>query len=131
MSRGPWLLFREGIELEQVAADDRSVELATRLRESHLNLVGVIHGGLVFTLLDTACGFLVTRTCGEGETPVSVSITTTNVAPLRPEDERVIGRATIVHRGKTVVHVDGEARTQAGRVVARALAVFYVRSARP
>jgi acyl-CoA thioesterase len=128
--KGPWLLFREGIELELVSAEPTSIELAMRVRESHLNLVGVVHGGAVFTLLDTAAGFLVSRTCREGESPVSVSVTTTNVAPLRPDDERVVGRASIVHRGRTVVHVEGEARTQAGRTVGRALAVFYVRGAR-
>jgi acyl-CoA thioesterase len=127
---GPWHFFREGIELELVASDASSLALAMRVRESQLNLVGVVHGGAVFTLLDSAAGFLVARTCGEGESPVSVSVTTTNVAPLRPEDERVIGRASIVHRGRTVVHVEGEARTQAGRTVARALAVFYVRGTR-
>jgi acyl-CoA thioesterase len=124
-------LFPDGLAFEVLGESDELVELALDVRPSHVNPVGVVHGGAVFSLLDTAAGFLVSRLCGPGETCVSVSNTTNNVAPTRPEDERLIARARVAQRGRTLVHVDTQAETRAGKLVARGLSVFYIRGARP
>lgn len=53
LSRG----FNELIGFEISSWRENEVELALRLQAKHLNRSDIVHGGVIATLLDVACGF--------------------------------------------------------------------------
>jgi uncharacterized protein (TIGR00369 family) len=120
-------LFKEGIELELVQSSAGASEVSLHVKASHMNAVGVLHGGAVFTLVDSSMACAIMETLKLGETCVSVEIKVNNVAPVR-EGTTIVARSAIGHRGKTIVHVETDVRTAHGRLVAKGLGTFYVRS---
>ena len=119
-------LFQEGIELEIVQSSNGVAEVALDVKPSHLNAVGVLHGGAVFTLVDTSMAVAIMETLKQGETCVSIEIKVNNVAPVK--EGTIIARSVIGHRGKTIVHVESDVRTSHGRLVAKGLGTFFVRT---
>ena len=119
-------LFQEGIELEIVNSSNGVAEVALSVRPSHLNAVGVLHGGAVFTLVDTSMAVAIMETLKQGETCVSIEIKVNNVAPVK--DGTIVARSVIGHRGKTIAHVETDVRTSHGRLVAKGLGTFFVRT---
>lgn len=119
-------LFKEGVELELVQSGVGASEVTLDVKPSHLNAVGVLHGGAVFTLVDTGMACAIMETLQQGETCVSVEIKVNNVAPVK--SGTIVARSTIGHRGKTLVHVETDVRTSHGRLVAKGLGTFFVRT---
>ena len=94
---------------------------------SHLNAVGVLHGGAVFTLVDTGMACAIMETLHQGETCVSVEIKVNNVAPVRG-GTTLVARSVVGHRGRTLAHVETDVRTERGRLVAKGLGTFFIRT---
>jgi uncharacterized protein (TIGR00369 family) len=81
--------------------------------EFHYNPIGVVHGGLAMTLLDSAMGCAVHTTL-----PVGVAYTTLEgkvnfVRPITAKTGRILADGKVIHRGETIA-------TAEGRVVAEA-----------
>lgn len=119
-------LFKEGVELELHQSGGGAAEVTLDVKPSHLNAVGVLHGGAVFTLVDTSMACAIMETLRQGETCVSVEIKVNNVAPVK--EGTIVARSVIGHRGKTLVHVETDVRTSHGRLVAKGLGTFFVRT---
>ena len=73
--------------------------------DDHMNPNGVVHGGVVFTLADTAMGWATLSVLDEGQFCASVEV---SVRFLRPVTAgRLRTRVEVVHAGRRIVHLDG------------------------
>jgi len=92
----------------------------------HLNPMGIPHGGVYATLLDTALG---SSGCYEGNPDTyrpSVTLNL-NVSYLaRARGSHLICEARCVGGGKSVYFSEGEVRDETGTVLARATGTFKV-----
>jgi uncharacterized protein (TIGR00369 family) len=125
---GSFHLFNEGFELELVSSAEGLSEMALEVRRSHLNTLGVLHGGAVFTLVDSGMACALMELLAPGETCVTVEIKVNNVSPVTKG--RLVARSSVSHRGRTLAHVESDVRTEEGKLVAKALGTFYVRGPR-
>lgn len=106
---GAEVLRREGGE----------AELLLRVREEFLQGRGLVHGGILAALLDTALGNAV------GSLGVEVVTAELAVSYLRPVRGGVLrARAWVVHPGRRLLHAAGEVLLE-GERVAFAKGVFY------
>ncbi|MBC8740906.1 PaaI family thioesterase [Paraburkholderia sp. UCT31] len=71
-----------------------------------LNPAGQVQGGMLCAMLDDVTATLVTSTLAEGEHCATLSLNTSFLRPAKPG--RLIGRATLVRRGRGVCNVTGE-----------------------
>jgi uncharacterized protein (TIGR00369 family) len=94
-----------------VLAHGRAVFEATP-DESHYNPLGVVHGGLAATLLDSALGCAVQTTLAAGCGYTTLELTVNFVRPITRDTGPVRCEGRVVHDGRTVA-------TAEGRVVAR------------
>lgn len=85
---------------------DDQYRMAFRAGSRHTNPQGVIHGGMMMTVLDTALGFAVFRAIG-GKRCATISLNCNFVASGRVDDW-LEATATIVRRGRSVVFMRGE-----------------------
>jgi uncharacterized protein (TIGR00369 family) len=86
--------------------------------ERHYNPIGMVHGGLFATLLDSAMGCAVHSTlpAGTGYTTLEIKVNFTRAA-LR-DTGRLRCEAEVVHRGQRTATAEGRVRDEAGRLYA-------------
>ncbi|MBL6635004.1 MAG: PaaI family thioesterase [Actinomycetota bacterium] len=92
--------------------------------ERHLNPHGMLHGGIPFTMLDTAMGAAVMSVVPEGYWCTTVDIHTRFLRPCGVGE--VTATATVRRAGRRVVHVDAVVTDAEGREVVSAAGTFAV-----
>ena len=105
--------------------EEAEVTLAYEVEDWELNPNGAMHGGLIGTAIDTACG-MVTRYMSENLLASTVSL---NVDYLRPVfgGDRLLVTAKLVRLGGHMANLRAEARRGSDRKpAALATAVFYL-----
>jgi uncharacterized protein (TIGR00369 family) len=91
----------------------------------HLNPNGVVHGAVLFALVDTAMGKSTMSVIDEpGRYCASIEV---SLRFIRPAVEgRITATATVVKRGRAVVHLDARVVEDGGRLVATAAGTFAI-----
>ncbi|MGC8568861.1 MAG: PaaI family thioesterase [Nitrososphaeria archaeon] len=90
--------------------------------DKHLNILGVVHGGFIATLLDVAMGSLI------NERAVTVSLNIDYIEPaFRGE---IVAEGKITRYGQDLVFTEGTAK-QRDRIVARASGIYFLLKSRP
>ena len=87
------------------------------------NRVGGLHGGIMASMLDHACGLTASAWLGHWAPTMSISIDY-----IRPAEigDRLLAVATVVSFGRHLIRVRGELRReQTGKVVAACSATFF------
>jgi uncharacterized protein (TIGR00369 family) len=94
----------------------------------HLNINGVVHGGVYATILDTAMGGSVVSVLEDGEVTATTSL---YVEFLRPAREGATLRAVgkLVRRGRHLAFVEGNLSDGSGLVLSQAHGTWYIWSA--
>jgi len=95
----------------------------------HYNGIGLVHGGIAATLLDTAMGCAVQTLLPKGTTVSTLDINVRYVRPMTVRTGPVLATATTVHRGRRTATAEGrivEATT--GRVLATATTTLLIQS---
>jgi uncharacterized protein (TIGR00369 family) len=82
------------------------------------NPMGVVHGGWLALLLDTAMGCAVHSTLEPGLTFTTVEMKTGFVRPVRESSGKLRCQAAIVHAGSRIASAEGRILDAAGRLVA-------------
>jgi uncharacterized protein (TIGR00369 family) len=98
--------------------------LALPFAEALVTIGTTVHGGAVASLIDTAA--MVAAWSG-GEVPdrlrgSTVGLTVSYLAPADGEDLQA--SATVLRRGRSIVHVDVDVRTASGTAVAKGLVTY-------
>jgi uncharacterized protein (TIGR00369 family) len=117
--------FADLVGYELVRWEEDCVEMALTVAPRHLNRSGVMHGGVLSTVIDTACGY-----CGcytpEGEPPrraFTLSLTCSFIGAAR-EGQRLTARARRSGGGKSVFFADCTVVDDGGRVVGSGQGTF-------
>ncbi|MCB1396793.1 MAG: PaaI family thioesterase [Rhodobacter sp.] len=106
------------------AGPDSPAVVTMVVTDDHTNRHGNLHGGLIATVLDTAMGATVSHLRGAGGTVLfsTVTLTTNFLAPM-PRGT-ITATARITGGGHKTVFAEGEARDEAGHLIATATGVF-------
>jgi uncharacterized protein (TIGR00369 family) len=120
--------FSEFMGFRLVEREDGRAVVEVSVRECHANTMGIAHGGLLTSVMDTACGAAVARQPSIDGRPVStVSLQVTYLAPTFVGDTlRVTARRRGL--GRRLLTCDVEAMNDQGEAVAIGLCTLRVRS---
>jgi uncharacterized protein (TIGR00369 family) len=117
--------FADLVGYELTSWRDDLAEVTLTLAQRHMNRSGVMHGGVLTTLIDTACGY-----CGcyapegaEARRAFTLSLTC-NFIGTAHKGARLIARARRSGGGKSVFFADCEVRDEAGRVIGSGQGTF-------
>jgi uncharacterized protein (TIGR00369 family) len=112
-----------GIEIERLGRG--AAVLSLEVRRELTRMEGIVHGGAIASLLDSASGFDVLSLLRPEEQTVTVDLTLHFLRPVT--GGRVEARAKVLRAGRRVVTVSIEASDGTGKLVATAL-TSYLRS---
>ena len=103
---------------ELVSVDDGVAVFRSAPDESTYNPLGLVHGGMVCTLLDSAAGCAVQTQLPAGVGMSSIEIKVSFLAPANGSTLEIEGRALRV--GRQVAFAEAHARTAGGKLIAHA-----------
>ncbi|MEX0718465.1 MAG: PaaI family thioesterase [Planctomycetaceae bacterium] len=93
------------------------------VEERHLRTLGLAHGGLILTLLDTVLGGAAGTTAPEGHYVVTVQLDANFIRPAW-EGETLVASGEAKHSGRRTAVSTGEIRTAEGHLVAIGAGTF-------
>ena len=95
--------------------------------EYHYNPIGLVHGGLAATLLDSATGCAVQTTLPVGVGYTTIELKTNFVRAMTRDTGRVLCEAEVVHRGGTIATAEGRLFAEAtGKLLAHGLSTCLI-----
>jgi uncharacterized protein (TIGR00369 family) len=116
-----------GMEITEAAAGE--VTVAMDVLDRHVNLQGLVHGGMLAILADTACGLSIRSAMEPGRLHITTDLDIHYLAPARPG--RLFGRGKAVKVGRTLAFAEASVEDTEGRLLARAQSRFSVSGREP
>jgi uncharacterized protein (TIGR00369 family) len=117
--------FHSWAGMEVVDAAPGAVTVAMQVEEHHVNLQGLVHGGMLAILADTACGLSIRSAMEPGRLHVTADLDIHFLAPAGPG--RLLGRAQAIKVGRSLAFAEASIEDDEGRLLARAQSRFSVR----
>lgn len=111
-----------GMEVQRTGLG--AAEARLTVRPDHLNPHGVLHGAVLFALIDTSMGGAAVSVLAEGQRPVTIEIQTRFLRPVLAGPLRC--EATVVKPGSRVVHLEARIVGDDGKLVATGTGSFAV-----
>ena len=117
-------VFHTWAGMEVVAASEGAVTVAMDLGDRHVNLQGLVHGGMLAILADTACGLAIRSAMEPGRLHITTDLDIHYLAPARPG--RILGHGTAIRVGRSLAFAEASIEDGDGRLLARAQSRFSV-----
>jgi uncharacterized protein (TIGR00369 family) len=87
---------------------------------------GVVHGGAIAALADTAVAFALMTLVQRGERVTTVEFKINFLAPV--DNGEMIGEARVVNKGKRLALADMEVKDEKGKIIAKGAATYMILS---
>ena len=107
-------------------ADEGRVVFSAEPEEQHYNPIGVVHGGLAATLLDSALGASVHSTLDQGQGYTTLETKFNLVRSITAETGTIHAEGRVLHRGRQVATAEGSLRDIDDRLLAHATSTCLV-----
>lgn len=111
-----------GLEIEDV--EPGRVIARLEVTESLLNPNGVVHGGVLFTMVDTSMGKATMTVLDEGQSCASIEVQLRFLRPVA--GGRLEADTTVIRRGRKIIHLESRTRDGDGVLVATGAGTFAV-----
>ena len=83
---------------------DGAVVAFLEVDDRHLNPNGIVHGGVVFTLADTAMGWATLAVLDDGQICASIEVSVRYLRPI--PGGRLVATASVLRAGRRIVHLE-------------------------
>jgi uncharacterized protein (TIGR00369 family) len=93
--------------MEIVEAEEGRALFGLTPGEQHYNPIGVVHGGVAATILDSAMGCAVHTTLPAGWSYGTLDLSARLVRPILHDTGRILCEGKVVHRGRSTATTEG------------------------
>lgn len=109
----------------ELTGDEPGAGTATiEITETHHNPNGVVHGAVLFALVDTAMGKATMSVLDESFFCATIEVSLRFIRPV--SNGTVVAKATVLKRGRHVVHLDARIHDADDRLIATADGTFAI-----
>lgn len=109
-----------GIELDSI--EHGRARLSLEVGQHHLQLAGVMHGGAIATLIDTAVAFAIVGASNPGARFTTIEMKVNYLRPIR--EGRVVADARLIRDGRRIVVSECDLYDSEGRLAAKGLLTY-------
>lgn len=110
-----------GMEFE--CLDPGNVILKLPVKDHLMNANGVMHGGVLTTILDTVSGITI-RSTKKDIRVATISLTTQFIAPVK--GGTIYAYANIINQGNKIQYIESKVTNEEGSIVGTGLATFTI-----
>ena len=114
--------FANLLGIELAAATHGSVTLRLAIRDDLRQIHGVMHGGAIASLVDTATAFAIVSQLPNAEKFTTVDLTINYLRPLK--DGTVTAQARVIRAGRRLLTVSAEVVDNDGNLAAMAISTY-------
>jgi uncharacterized protein (TIGR00369 family) len=114
-----------GFRIDGAHSGHGFVTVTGKIERRHLNINGVVHGGVYATILDTSMGAAVVSLLGPGETTATTSLYVEFLRAAR-EGETLTARGDVLRRGRHIAFAEGNLFGSDGRRFSQARGTWYI-----
>lgn len=114
------------LDFTMVSVDPGEVLFECEPREFHYNPLGLVHGGVACTLLDTVVGCAAHTTLPAGVGYTSIDLSVSYLRPIFATTGVLRARGRVVKGGSRVIFAEGTLEDAAGTVLATATSSLLV-----
>jgi uncharacterized protein (TIGR00369 family) len=108
---------------------DGDVRFAVTPDESLYNPIGMVHGGVACTLLDSVLGCAVHTTLPAGVGYTSIEIKVSYLRPIHAHSGELVAHGWVTKPGRRVAFAEGDLRDAAGKLLASASGSLLIMAA--
>jgi acyl-CoA thioesterase len=95
-----------------------------QIREEFLNKRKIVHGGVIYSMVDITMGVAVYSTLKKEEETATIEI---KINYLKPVNKMVlVCNATVIQIGKQIAVIEAEVKTEDDHVIAKAIGTFSI-----
>ncbi|MEE3329280.1 MAG: PaaI family thioesterase [Myxococcota bacterium] len=116
--------FIQRLGCTNVGIRDGAYIVELDLDERHMSIADRAHGGVLFSLLDTALGRSIIHHLPEGRGCATVEMKVNYFRPI--QRGRIQARASMKELTRSLAYAEGEIRNEANKVLARASGTFFL-----
>jgi len=109
-----------GIELDSV--EPGRARLSLNVEQRHLQLAGIMHGGAIATLIDTAVAFAIVGASEPGARFTTIEMKVNYLSAIR--EGRIVADAKLIRDGRRIVVADCDVIDSRGRLAAKGLLTY-------
>ena len=109
-----------GIELDSI--EQGRARLSLEVKQQHLQLAGVMHGGAIATLIDTAVAFAIVGASQPEARFTTIEMKVNYLSPIRKG--RITADAKLIRDGRRIVVADCDVFDSEGRLAAKGLLTY-------
>ncbi len=114
-----------GFQIDPERSGRGTCTVTGKVERRHLNINGVVHGGVYATILDTAMGASVVTLLAEGETTATTSLYVEFLRAAR-EGDTLTARGEVLRRGRHIAFAEGDLIGADGRRLSQAHGTWYI-----
>lgn len=116
-----------GLRMTSIEPGAATFELTTG--PEHSNTLGIVHGGVAATMLDSAMACAIHTMLGAEDEFVTVELKVNYIRPANVSGEVLTARGTVLHVGGSTGVADGQIRNNDGGLIAHATTTCLIRRA--
>jgi len=116
--------YYQHMGMKAVHCADGTSRLEIRAEEHTKNLYGTVHGGVLASLVDSACGVALGTMLEEGESAVTVDLRINYIAPVR--EGLLIAEGKAIHRGRNTGVAEATLHNENGVLVAKGMTTHFI-----
>ena len=109
-----------GIELDSIQAG--RARLSLEVKQQHLQLAGIMHGGAIATLIDTAVAFAILGASEPDSRFTTIEMKVNYLSAVR--EGRVIADAKLIRDGRRIVVAECDLFDSTGKLAAKGLLTY-------
>ncbi|HEX4950642.1 MAG TPA: PaaI family thioesterase [Blastocatellia bacterium] len=109
-----------GIEIDHIEAG--RARLGLNVTEMHRQLAGIMHGGAIATLIDTAVAFAIVGASEPGAKFTTIELKINYLSPI--VEGRIVADARLIRDGKRIIVAECDVFDAAGKLAAKGLLTY-------
>ncbi len=115
--------FFKTISMEVTSLNKKGAVIKIQTSRKHRNSWGSIHGGVVASIADSACGISVWPHLKDTEIVATISLHVEYMAPITPGDV-ITAKGRIIQQSRRIVRAEAVLTNQTKKIIAKSYATF-------
>ncbi len=116
--------FYNTIAMHVIKTDRAGSLLKMKVSRKHNNVLGLVHGGVMASLVDSACSMSVFPFLKKGQAIVTLGLQIQYLSPVKSKE--IVAHGTVVHYGKQTVYAEASILDNREQIIAKGSASFII-----